>query len=87
MRVSHETIYRSLYLQTRGVLHRELVARLRSKRTMRRESGAAPTANGADRSSTPSPFGIGLPRSTLVQRRAIGRGPDHRERGTRTLPR
>jgi len=36
MRVSHETIYRSLYLQTRGVLHRELVARLRSKRTMRR---------------------------------------------------
>ena len=35
-RVSHETIYRSLYLQTRGVLHRELVARLRSKRTMRR---------------------------------------------------
>ena len=36
MRVSHETIYRSLYLQTRGVLHRELVGRLRSKRTMRR---------------------------------------------------
>jgi len=36
MRVSHETIYRSLYFQTRGVLHRELLARLRSKRTMRR---------------------------------------------------
>jgi len=36
MRVSHETIYRSLYQQTRGVLRRELVARLRSKRTMRR---------------------------------------------------
>jgi IS30 family transposase len=36
LRVSHETIYRSLYLQTRGVLRRELVARLRSKRTMRR---------------------------------------------------
>jgi IS30 family transposase len=36
MRVSHETIYRSLYLQTRGVLQRELVERLRSKRTMRR---------------------------------------------------
>ena len=27
MRVSHETIYRSLYLQTRGVLHHELVPR------------------------------------------------------------
>lgn len=36
MRVSHETIYRSLYQQTRGVLRRELVTRLRSKRTMRR---------------------------------------------------
>lgn len=36
MRVSHETIYRSLYLQTRGVLRRELVAHLRSRRTMRR---------------------------------------------------
>ena len=36
MRVSHETIYRSLYFQTRRVLHRELVTRLRSKRTMRK---------------------------------------------------
>ena len=36
LRLSHETIYRSLYLQTRGVLRRELLARLRTKRTMRR---------------------------------------------------
>lgn len=36
MRVSHETIYRSLYIQARGALNRELVARLRSGRTMRR---------------------------------------------------
>lgn len=36
MRISHETIYRSLYLQTRGVLHRELLQRLRTGRLMRR---------------------------------------------------
>jgi IS30 family transposase len=36
MRVSHETIYRSLYLQARGVLHRQLLDRLRTKRRMRK---------------------------------------------------
>jgi IS30 family transposase len=35
-RVSHETIYRSLYVQARGVLKKELVRHLRSKRSMRR---------------------------------------------------
>jgi len=34
--VSHETIYRSLFVQTRGVLKKELMQYLRSKRTMRR---------------------------------------------------
>ena len=34
--VSHETIYRSLFVQTRGVLKKELLQHLRSKRTMRR---------------------------------------------------
>jgi len=36
MQVSHETIYRSLYVQARGVLKRELMAHLRRKQTMRR---------------------------------------------------
>jgi IS30 family transposase len=36
MRVSHETIYRSLFIQARGVLKRELLAALRSRRLMRR---------------------------------------------------
>jgi IS30 family transposase len=36
MRVSHETIYRSLYLQARGVLKKELLAHLRRRRPMRR---------------------------------------------------
>ena len=34
--MSHETIYRSLYVQARGVLKKELIRHLRSKRTMRR---------------------------------------------------
>jgi IS30 family transposase len=33
--VSHETIYRSLFVQARGVLKKELVQHLRSQRTMR----------------------------------------------------
>jgi len=36
MRVSHETIYRSLFIQARGVLKKELIDHLRSKRPMRR---------------------------------------------------
>jgi IS30 family transposase len=36
MRVSHETIYRSLYLQGRGGLRRELVKALRTGRALRR---------------------------------------------------
>jgi IS30 family transposase len=35
MQVSHETIYRSLFVQARGVLKKELVAHLRSQRRMR----------------------------------------------------
>lgn len=40
MRVSHETIYRSLFVQARGVLKRELTAHLRTRRTMRRSKRA-----------------------------------------------
>src|SRR6202795_16091 len=36
MRVSHETIYRSLFIQARGVLKKELIQNLRSKRRIRR---------------------------------------------------
>jgi IS30 family transposase len=36
MRVSHETIYRSLFIQARGVLKKELQQHLRSRRVMRR---------------------------------------------------
>jgi IS30 family transposase len=36
MRVSHETIYRSLFIQARGVLKKELLGHLRSQRRIRR---------------------------------------------------
>ncbi len=36
MRVSHETIYRTLFVQARGALKRELLAHLRSRRMMRK---------------------------------------------------
>src|SRR3974390_2010064 len=39
--VSHETIYRSLFVQARGVLKKELLRHLRSKRTIRRSRQAS----------------------------------------------
>ena len=36
MQVSHETIYRSLYIQARGALKKELTQHLRRKRLFRR---------------------------------------------------
>ncbi len=40
MRASHETIYRSLFVQARGVLKRELTAHLRTRRPIRRSKRA-----------------------------------------------
>ena len=47
MQASHETIYRSLFIQARGVLKKELISHLRSKRTMRR--GKSSTTAGQPR--------------------------------------
>jgi len=41
MHVSHETIYRSLFIQARGALKKELMDHLRSKRRMRRSRHAS----------------------------------------------
>jgi IS30 family transposase len=44
--VSHETIYRSLFVQARGVLKKELLEHLRAKRTIRRSRHASLKRNG-----------------------------------------
>ena len=43
MRISHETIYRSLYVQARGELRRQLTANLRTGRSTRRSRGRVET--------------------------------------------
>ena len=40
MQVSHETIYRTLFVQARGVLKQELIRHLRSRRLMRHAKGS-----------------------------------------------
>jgi IS30 family transposase len=47
MQLSHETIYRSLYVQARGVLKKELMEHLRTHRVMRRAKKA--TGSGQNR--------------------------------------
>jgi IS30 family transposase len=46
MHVSHETIYLTLFLQTRGALKRELISHLRKARAMRRPKGTKKTHTG-----------------------------------------
>jgi len=46
MRVSHETIYKSLFIQARGVLKKELLAQLRSGRKMRQARAGARARQG-----------------------------------------
>jgi IS30 family transposase len=48
MQLSHETIYRSLFIQTRGVLKKELMAQLRTRRHMRQAKGGV-TKSGLGR--------------------------------------
>ena len=46
LHVSHETIYRSLFIQARGALKKELTAHLRSGRTIRRSKQATRKGHG-----------------------------------------
>ena len=71
--VSHETIYRSLFVQARGVLKKELVEHLRSKRTMRRSRQA--TGKGHDRGQIKDMVSIS-DRPASVEDRAV---PGHWE--------
>lgn len=46
LQVSHETIYRSLFIQARGVLKKELMAHLRTRRKMRKSKLATSKPRG-----------------------------------------
>jgi IS30 family transposase len=46
MHVSHETIYRTLYVQARGALKQELIGHLRRRRLMRRSRAATTRGHG-----------------------------------------
>jgi len=73
MRVSHETIYRSLFIQARGVLKKELMDHLRSQRRMRRSRHA--TVSGQSRGQIVDAISI-RERPAEVEDRAI---PGHWE--------
>jgi IS30 family transposase len=72
MHISHETIYRSLFVQARGVLKKELISHLRSGRTMR--CGKTSTSRHG-RSSIPDAVSISE-RPAEVEDRAV---PGHWE--------
>ena len=73
LRVSHETIYRSLFIQARGALKQELMQHLRSKRRIRRSRHARSAGTRKARSSMPFPFANDLQRSKIAPFPAIGR--------------
>jgi transposase, IS30 family len=53
MRISHETIYRSLFIQSRGELRRQLARNLRSGRSKRRPRGGGTERRGRIRDMVP----------------------------------
>ena len=85
MQISHEAIYRSLFIQTRGVLKKELTAHLRTARRMRRpkshnaKSGQGHILDMVSIRERP-------PRLTIAPCRAIGKETFLPERTTRTSP-
>jgi IS30 family transposase len=73
LQISHETIYRSLFIQARGALKKERVRHLRTRRTMRRSKRAS-TA-GQERGQIIDAVSIGE-RPAAVENRAV---PGHWE--------
>ena len=71
--VSHETIYRSLYVQARGVLKKQLMQHLRTRRSIRRSRHA--TQKGAHRGQISNAISISQ-RPASVEDRAV---PGHWE--------
>ena len=87
LRVSHETIYRSLFVQARGALKQELVRHLRSQRRIRRSRHSSVTDILAVRSSMPFPFASVQQKSKIEPSQVIGRAICCAGRVTVTWPR
>src|SRR5829696_5395937 len=86
MRISHETIYRTLFVQARGALKRELLAHLRSRRMMRkgRQTFTAGQPRGQIK-RRPSPSASVRPRPRIGRCPDTGRGICWPARATPTL--
>jgi IS30 family transposase len=80
--VSHETIYRSLFVQVRGVLKKELLSHLRSKRTIRRSKRADP--NGDRRGQIKDIVSISARPAAAEDRAVIGKAIYYPVRQTAT---
>jgi transposase-like protein len=78
MHVSHETIYRSLFIQARGALKKELMDHLRSKRRMRRSRHSS--EHGHSRGQIVDAISIrerpAEPEDRPLGRRSAGRGKE-----------
>ena len=72
MRVSHQTIYRSLFMQARGVLKKELMDHLRSKQRMRRLRHASD--HGQSRGQIVDALSIRERPAEVEDRRFLGMG-------------
>ena len=73
MRVSHETIYRSLFIQARGVLKKELIGHLRSKRRIRRSQHSRIFKDSRGQIVDAISIGKGRQKSRTAPSPAIGR--------------
>ena len=84
LHVSHETIYLSLFVQTRGVLQQALIAHLRRRRRRAAPNWPAPLASSGAASSMRSRFASARPRRRTAPCPSTGRATCCRALGTRT---
>ena len=85
--VSHETIYRSLFIQARGALKKELLQHLRRTRGMRRSRHYTQKTAFMVRSSTPFRSANDLLVSKIEQSQVIGKATWYSGVATAKLPR